>query len=69
MLFNLLAPLSEELNPLNVFRYQTFRSGSAILFVLSLLLSGGQVGMGGLGEFLLEPAPSPHHQLLNVRIH
>ena len=30
--------------------------GSAILFVLSLLLSGGQIGMGGLGEFL-SPAP------------
>jgi rhomboid protease GluP len=30
--------------------------GCAILFVLSLLLSGGQVGMGGLGDFL---SPSP----------
>ena len=38
MLFNLLAPLSEELNPLNVFRYQTFRSGSAILFAFFLTL-------------------------------
>ncbi len=38
MLFNLLAPLSDELNPLNVFRYQTFRAGSAILFAFFLTL-------------------------------
>jgi phospho-N-acetylmuramoyl-pentapeptide-transferase len=38
MLFNLLAPLSDELNPLNLFRYQTFRAGSAILFAFLLTL-------------------------------
>ncbi len=38
MLFNLLAPLADEWSPLNVFRYQTFRSGSAILFAFFLTL-------------------------------
>src|SRR5262245_7884955 len=38
MLFNLLAPLADEFNPLNVFRYQTFRAGSAILFAFFLTL-------------------------------
>ena len=38
MLFNLLAPLADEWSPLNVFRYQTFRSGSAILFAFFMTL-------------------------------
>ncbi|GAB4181350.1 MAG: phospho-N-acetylmuramoyl-pentapeptide-transferase [Thalassobaculales bacterium] len=43
MLFNLLVPLSAEFNPLNLFRYLTFRSGGAV--VTSLIIS-----------FLLGPA-------------
>ena len=38
MLFNLLTPLADEFSPLNVFRYQTFRSGGAILFAFFLTL-------------------------------
>ncbi len=37
MLFNLLVPLSAEFNPLNLFRYLTFRSGGAV--VTSLIIS------------------------------
>ena len=44
MLFNLLAPLSEELSVLNLFRYLTFRSGGAVLTALLLsFLIGGPV--------------------------
>ncbi len=44
MLFNLLAPLSEDLSVLNLFRYLTFRSGGAVLTALLLsFLIGGPV--------------------------
>ena len=38
MLYNLLAPLAQDFQPLNVFRYITFRTGGAILFSLCLTL-------------------------------
>src|SRR4051794_17096249 len=40
MLFNLLAPLSDEFGPLNLFRYITFRTGGAVLtaLIVSFLL-------------------------------
>jgi phospho-N-acetylmuramoyl-pentapeptide-transferase len=38
MLYNLLAPLAEDLRIFNVFRYLTFRSGGAVLFALFLTL-------------------------------
>ncbi len=44
MLFNLLAPLSEDFSVLNLFRYLTFRSGGAVLTALLLsFLIGGPV--------------------------
>lgn len=41
MLYNLLAPLAQDFQPLNVFRYITFRTGGAILFSLCLTLMIG----------------------------
>ena len=38
MLYNLLAPLAEDLSIFNLFRYLTFRSGGAVLFALFLTL-------------------------------
>ncbi|WP_374366891.1 phospho-N-acetylmuramoyl-pentapeptide-transferase [Dongia sp.] len=38
MLYNLLAPLAEDLRIFNLFRYLTFRSGGAVLFALFLTL-------------------------------
>lgn len=38
MLYNLLAPLAEDLRVFNLFRYLTFRSGGAILFAFFLTL-------------------------------
>jgi len=40
MLFNLLAPLSDEFGPFNLFRYLTFRTGGAVLtaLIVSFLL-------------------------------
>lgn len=40
MLFNLLAPLSDQFEPLNLFRYLTFRTGGAVLtaLIISFLL-------------------------------
>ena len=38
MLYNLLAPLSEEGGIFNLFRYLTFRTGAAILFSLFLTM-------------------------------
>ncbi len=44
MLYNLLAPLSDDLSVLNLFRYLTFRSGGAVLTALLLsFLMGGPV--------------------------
>ena len=44
MLYNLLAPLSDDLSILNLFRYLTFRSGGAVLTALLLsFLMGGPV--------------------------
>ncbi len=44
MLFNLLAPLAEDVSILNLFRYLTFRSGGAVLTALLLsFLMGGPV--------------------------
>ena len=66
MLFNLLAPLSEELNPLNIFRYQTFRSGSAILFAFFLTLLIGPRIIAWLklkqreGQPIREDGPESH---------
>ncbi len=34
MLFHLLAPLSDQFGPLNLFRYITFRSGGAVVTAL-----------------------------------
>ena len=36
MLYALLAPLADQLSPLNVFRYLTFRSGGAIMTALNI---------------------------------
>ncbi len=41
MLYNLLAPLAQDFQPLNVFRYITFRTGGSILFSLCLTLMIG----------------------------
>ena len=66
MLFNLLAPLSDELNPLNVFRYQTFRAGSAILFAFFLTLLIGPRIIAWLkikqreGQPIREDGPESH---------
>jgi phospho-N-acetylmuramoyl-pentapeptide-transferase len=66
MLFNLLAPLADELNPLNVFRYQTFRSGSAILFAFLLTLLIGPRIIAWLkkkqreGQPIREDGPESH---------
>jgi len=66
MLFNLLAPLSDELNPLNVFRYQTFRAGSAILFAFFLTLLIGPHIIAWLrikqreGQPIREDGPESH---------
>ncbi len=66
MLFNLLAPLADELNPLNVFRYQTFRSGSAILFAFFLTLLIGPRIIAWLkkkqreGQPIREDGPESH---------
>ena len=38
MLYNLLAPLAEDMRVFNLFRYLTFRSGGAVLFALFLTL-------------------------------
>ena len=38
MLYNLLAPLADDWGGFNVFRYQTFRAGGAILFAFFLTL-------------------------------
>jgi phospho-N-acetylmuramoyl-pentapeptide-transferase len=38
MLYNLLAPLAEDISIFNVFRYLTFRSGGAVLFAFFLTL-------------------------------
>ena len=66
MLFNLLAPLSDEPNPLNVFRYQTFRAGSAILFAFFLTLLIGPRIIAWLkikqreGQPIREDGPESH---------
>jgi phospho-N-acetylmuramoyl-pentapeptide-transferase len=66
MLFNLLAPLSDEFNPLNVFRYQTFRSGSAIMFAFFLTLLIGPYIINWLklkqreGQPIREDGPESH---------
>ena len=66
MLFNLLAPLSEELNPLNLFRYQTFRSGGAIMFAFFLTLLIGPRIINWLkfkqreGQPIREDGPESH---------
>src|SRR5215475_14454975 len=66
MLFNLLAPLSEELNPLNVFHYQTFRAGSAIMFAFLLTLLIGPRIIAWLrvkqreGQPIREDGPESH---------
>ncbi|WP_119300208.1 phospho-N-acetylmuramoyl-pentapeptide-transferase [Dongia deserti] len=66
MLFNLLAPLSDELNPLNLFRYQTFRSGSAIIFAFFLTLLIGPRIINWLkfkqreGQPIREDGPESH---------
>ncbi len=45
MLYNLLSPLAEAFQPFNLFRYLTFRTGSAILFafILTLWLGPGMI--------------------------
>jgi phospho-N-acetylmuramoyl-pentapeptide-transferase len=45
MLYNLLAPLAEDLRVFNLFRYLTFRSGGAILFAffLTLVIGPGMI--------------------------
>jgi phospho-N-acetylmuramoyl-pentapeptide-transferase len=45
MLYNLLAPLAEDMRVFNLFRYLTFRSGGAILFAffLTLVIGPGMI--------------------------
>jgi phospho-N-acetylmuramoyl-pentapeptide-transferase len=42
MLFNLLAPMSDQFGPFNLFRYLTFRSGGATLTALIICFAFGQ---------------------------
>src|SRR5262245_54066485 len=66
MLFTLLAPLSDEFNPLNVFRDPTFRGGSAILFAFFLTLLIGPRIIAWLkvkqreGQPIREDGPESH---------
>ena len=66
MLFNLLAPLSDEFGPFNLFRYITFRTGGAVLTALfvSFLLGPGLIrwlkARQTVGQPIREDGPETH---------
>jgi phospho-N-acetylmuramoyl-pentapeptide-transferase len=57
VLYNLLAPLSDEGGIFNLFRYLTFRTGAAILFSLALTLLIGPVMIRWLKKVQREGQP------------
>src|SRR5438128_1984335 len=66
MLFNLLAPLSDEFGPFNLFRYITFRTGGAVLtalfvsFLLGPWLISWLKARQTVGQPIREDGPETH---------
>src|SRR5882757_8836242 len=66
MLFNLLAPLSDEFGPFNLFRYLTFRTGGAVLtaLIVSFLLGPPLIAWlkarQATGQPIREDGPETH---------